>query len=444
MAVTAAAVAALTAALFGANANAGPIRASARTAAARPAASDTAGSGTRASGTTAAGTAAPRTAAPQTAAAHTPNGANGAQAVAALQNPAATSALGLAPESAVVSALSARQLAGQRVIYGYSGAKPPASLLSLIRHGDAGGVIFFSGNYKNRSQFTAAVKKLEAANSAATNPTRKYPLLLMTDQEGGLVRRLPGAPVHSQKWIGARATGTSRATQARKAGAGAAANLRSYGLNVNLAPVLDVYRSAGDFDDKYQRSYSKNRQVVSTLGADFIRAQQSGGVAAAAKHFPGLGAATASQNTDVRPVTIRLSKSAIQRTDEYPYTAAIGAQVDLVMVSWAVYPNLGSRRPAGLAPAIVQGQLRSRLGFKGVTITDAIGAGALAGYGSTQNRALKAAEAGMQLILASDSVGQGTQCLAGLKTGYSDGSLPQAAFRSTVDQILALRKTLNP
>jgi beta-N-acetylhexosaminidase len=414
VAVTTVAVAALTAALFGANANAGPIRATARAAAEQP------------------------------VAARARQAGNGAVLTSAVHNPSVARALGLALESAVVSALSARQLAGQRVIYGYSGATPPSSLLSLIRRGDVGGVIFFGGNYKSRSQFTAAVKKLEAANAASTNPARDYPLLLMTDQEGGLVRRLPGAPVHSQKWIGARGTAASRANQARKAGSGAAANLLSYGLNVNLAPVLDVYRSAGDFDDQYQRSYSMNPHVVSTLGADFIQAQQSGGVAATVKHFPGLGAATASQNTDLRPVTIRLSKSAIQGTDEYPYTAAINAQVDLVMVSWAIYPNLGSHRPAGLAPAIVQGQLRSRLGFEGVTITDAIGAGGLAGYGSTQNRALKAAEAGMQLILASDSVGQGTQCLAGLRSGYLNGSLPAAAFQSTVEQILKLRVSLKP
>jgi beta-N-acetylhexosaminidase len=347
-------------------------------------------------------------------------------------------------EAAVASALSPRQLAGQRVIYAYSGLTPPASLLTLIRQGQAGGVIFFGGNYGTKSQFIAAVRQLEAANRAASNPARDYPLLLMTDQEGGYVKRLPGLPDHSQKWIGSRATAAARANQARQAGSGAAASLLSYGLNVNLAPVLDVYRAAGDFDDQFQRSYSTSPQVVSALGADFIRAQQRGGVAATAKHFPGLGAATASQNTDQRPVTIRLSKAALQSDDESPYQAAISANVDLVMVSWARYPRLGSSLPAGLSPTIVQGQLRSRLGFQGVTITDAIGAGALGPYGSTQARALMAAEAGMQLILASDSVGQGTQCMTALGAGYRNGKLPRAAFRATVAQILTLRSSLAP
>jgi beta-N-acetylhexosaminidase len=92
----------------------------------------------------------------------------------------------------------------------------------------------------------------------------------------------------------------------------------------------------------------------------------------------------------------------------------------------------------------VQGQLRDRLHFGGVTITDAIGAGALAPYGSNQDRTLMAAEAGMQLILASDSLSQGSQCLNALEIGYKRGKLPAAPFRATVTQILALRASLQP
>jgi beta-N-acetylhexosaminidase len=354
-----------------------------------------------------------------------------------------TAPISASTNAAIVASMSARQLAGQRVIYSYSGLRPPSRLLSLIRAGDVGGVIFFGNNYSSRSQFTSAVKKLESANAASSNPARDYPLLLMTDQEGGLVRRLPGAPVRSEKWIGSRASASSRSRQARLAGTGAGQNLHSYGLNVNLAPVLDVYRKAGDFDDQFQRSYSRNPGIVSTLGAAFIKAQQAAGVAATAKHFPGLGAAAASQNTDLRPVTITLSRSALQNTDESPYKAAIATGVDLVMVSWAKYPSLGSSRPAGLSSIIVQSQLRKRLGFTGLTITDAIGAGALGSYGSTGNRALQAAVAGMQIILsAGQNPAEGVNATTGLENGYRGGKLGHSAFQATVAQILALRKKL--
>jgi beta-N-acetylhexosaminidase len=347
------------------------------------------------------------------------------------------------PEAALASTLSPAQLAGQRVIYSYSGLTPPSALLKLIRHGEVGGVIFFGSNFANATQFTAAVTKLVANNSLAQNPAHNFPLLLMADQEGGEVRRLPGAPVNSEKTIGSQPTAAQRASLATQAGSGAGQNLLSFGLNVNLAPVLDVFRAPGDFDDQFQRSYSMNPSIVSTLGADFITAQQATGVAATAKHFPGLGAATAGQNTDNVPVTITLSKPTLQAVDELPYQAAIAAGVKLVMVSWAKYPNLGSARPADLSSIIVQGQLRRRLGFTGVTITDAIGAGALRSIGSIQNRSLLAAEAGMQLILsAAQSVPEGQNALAGLQSGLNSGALSSSTFHVTVTQILTLRSTL--
>ncbi len=346
-------------------------------------------------------------------------------------------------EAALAATLSPAQLAGQRVIYSYSGLAPPSALLKLIRHGEVGGVIFFGGNFASYTQFTAAVAKLVANNSLAQNPAHNFPLLLMTDQEGGLVRRLPGAPVDSEKAIGSLPTPHQRAVAATAAGRGAGQNLLNFGLNVNLAPVLGVFRAPGDFLDQFQRSYSMNPVTVSRLGSLFITAQQATGVAATAKHFPGLGAATASQNTDVAPVTITLSKYTLQTVDELPYQSAIAAGVKLVMVSWAKYPNLGSARPAGLSSVIVQGQLRRRLGFTGVTITDAIGAGALRSIGSIQNRSLLAAEAGMQLILsAAQTPAEGENVLAGLQAGYNDGTLSRSAFRATVTQILTLRSGL--
>ena len=267
-------------------------------------------------------------------------------AVATISASTAAARAPAASLATVIPSLTVPQLAGQRVIYSYSGLNPPPALLSLIQHGEAAGVIFFGDNISSLAQITAVIKKLEAVN-----PVRA-PLLLMTDQEGGEVRRLPGPPYLSEKQIGESANpGAAASTAGTRAGY----NLLGVGMNVNLAPVLDVYRQAGDFLDQYQRSYSMHASVVSALGADFIRAQQHVGVAATAKHFPGLGAAAASQNTDVEPVTLNLSAATIRGVDEFPYKAAIAAGVKLVMVSWAVYPALGSKRPAGLSGLVIQG-----------------------------------------------------------------------------------------
>ncbi len=375
--------------------------------------------------------------------------AGNAEAVTGAPRPAGQHAVAAAEASARTAAtpslprFSARQLAGQRVIYSYSGLTPPASLLSLIRQGQAAGVIFFKQNIASRAQITQAIKMLEAANRSASNPARAYPLLLMTDQEGGEVRRLPGAPTLSEKQIGEITPLSAAVAAAKSAGKDAAANLLSTGMNVNLAPVLDVYRHPGDFDDQFQRSYSMKPTVVSALGASFIAAQQAGHVAATAKHFPGLGAATASQNTDKVPVTINVPRATLIARDEYPYKAAISARVKLVMVSWAVYPAFDRKRPAALSQPVVQGELRKRLKFAGVTITDAIGAGALRAYGTTSNKALLAARAGMDVILsAGGTISEGSQCVNGLLSGYRNGTLSHAAFLAAVARILALRASL--
>jgi beta-N-acetylhexosaminidase len=340
----------------------------------------------------------------------------------------------------VLPALTPAQMAGQRVIYSYPGLTPPASLLGWIRHGEAAGVIFFGGNIASTAQLAAVIRELDRANAAASNPLRTYPLLLMTDQEGGAVRRLPGEPVLSEKDIGAA---PDPVAQAKAAGTGAGQNLAGAGLNVNLAPVLDVYRAPGNFDDQFGRSYSMDPRVVATLGADFIKSQQATGVAATAKHFPGLGAADVTGNTDLQPVTLDVGLRELRAIDEFPYRAAIAAGVKLVMVSWAVYPALDASRPAGLSPAVVLGELRQRLGFTGVTITDALEAGALQPFGGIGRRARLAAAAGMDLILCSGQrASEGAAARLALARALSSGALAGPAFTAALARISALRSSL--
>jgi beta-N-acetylhexosaminidase len=337
--------------------------------------------------------------------------------------------------------MSPEQMAGQRVIYSYSGLSPPASLLSAISQGEVGGVIFFSSNISSPAQLSGVIAQLNAANASPGNPAHAYPLLLMTDQEGGLVKRLPWAgPSQSEAQIGASAQPASAASAA---GSQAADGLHAVGINVDLAPVLDVYRQPGDFDDQYQRSYSMNPNVAAAAGAAFVRAQQAGGVDSTVKHFPGLGPAAAAQNTDNGPVTISLPAAALRSVDEATYQPSIRAGVGLAMVSWAKYPALDPRVPAGLSTTIIQGDLQGRLGFNGVTITDALGAGALGAYGSLGNRTMLAARAGMDALLCTGiNPLPGPDCVTGLAEGYADGALPPIAFKAQLAQLLELRASL--
>jgi beta-N-acetylhexosaminidase len=353
--------------------------------------------------------------------------ATGGTALAASRRPGAATATTLTPQ----------QLAGQRVIYSYPGLTPPQSLIYDIQAGQAAGVIFFGENISSTGQIAGVVSQLRQAQ--AQSPIQQ-PLLLMTDQEGGLVRRLPGAPTLSEKQIGSSANPVAAASDA---GTGAGQNLASVGMNVNLAPVLDVYYKSGNFIDQYQRSYSNNAATCASCGQAFITAQQATGVAATAKHFPGLGSATKNQNTDTGPVTLTVTLSKLHSVDEVPYPSAVAAGVKLVMVSWATYPALDASHPAGLSATIVSNELRGRNGFTGVTITDALEAGALNAFGSTGQRAVAAAAAGMDLILCSArDTSQGEAATTALATAYTNGQLDQAAFNTAVNRISALRASL--
>jgi beta-N-acetylhexosaminidase len=328
-------------------------------------------------------------------------------------------------------------MAGQRVVFSYPGLTVPPALLALITAGEAAGVIFFGDNISGDAQIASVIGQLVKAQRLSPVPAR---LLLMTDQEGGEVRRLPGAPVLSEKQVGQSG---NLAAAAAQAGTGAGQNLAGVGMNVNLAPVLDVFYKAGNFIDRYHRSYSSNAHTVAACGQAFITAQQDNGVAATAKHFPGLGSATASQDTDSGPVTLPVPLSELRSRDEAPYPAAISAGVRLIMASWAIYPALDPAVPAGLSTTVIQGELRDRLGYRGVTITDALEAGALAAFGTAAQRAVLAARAGMDLILcAARDVTQGQDAIAGLASALDNGQLNPAGFAAALQRVTSLRAAL--
>lgn len=342
------------------------------------------------------------------------------------------------PQMARIRHFSLNQLVGQRVIFSYPGATPPQSLMDEITAGSVGGVIFFGENITSLEQIAAVITQLKQAHAQSGSP---FPLLLTTDQEGGYIRRLRGqAPVLSEKAIGASADPLNQATLA---GAGAGAALKNVGMNLNLAPVLDVFRVPGNFDDRWERSYSSDPKVCGELGAAFVTAQQQTGVGATVKHFPGLGEAARDANTDLGPVELDLSLSDLRTIDEAAFAPAIAARADVVMTSWATYPALDAQYPAGLSRTIVQGELRRRLRFRGVTMTDALEAGALEAFGDTGARSVAAAAAGMDLLLCSSrDVQQGLDAVAGMTSAVQSRKLSYGEFAVALERTLALRARL--
>lgn len=297
--------------------------------------------------------------------------------------------------------------------------------------GEIGGVIYFDDNIRSRAQLA----RMSAAIQAAPRPDPlNAPVIVSIDQEGGQVKRLPGAPSASGEEMGRRGASFSRSEGARTA-----ASLKGVGVNVDLAPVLDVARPGGFIADQ-DRAFGAKPGRVAAAGVAFAAGLQSGGVAAAAKHFPGLG--STDDNTDLRPARIPLSAGVLRRVDERPYEAFDAAGGKLVMVSSARYPALRDPRlPASQSKAIVRKELRGRLGYDGVTITDSLETPAATAGGSDAQVALRAAAAGMDLLLYVHC-DAGVRAARALRGGLASGRLDRAAFEESVDRVLALRAGL--
>jgi beta-N-acetylhexosaminidase len=321
------------------------------------------------------------------------------------------------------------QLAGTRVITGFPGHHPPKALRRMIRAGEVSGVILFSGNAGSRR----AVRRLAAELQSIPRPAAvDQPLLITVDQEGGLVRRLPGPPKPSATAIGARGTAF-----AERMGRATGSSLRGMGVNVDLAPVLDIGRP-GSFITDQERTFGGTPRSVSARGVAFARGLAAAGVAATAKHFPGLGGARL--DTDNAIQKVRLSVEKIRTADESTFAGFSAAGGQLVMLSTAIYPSI-SHKPAAFSPAIATGELRDRLGFQGVSITDALGTVSARAIGGPARSARAAAEAGADLELFTD-LRSAARAEHGLAAGLADGSLERAQFEQSVDRVLALRGSL--
>jgi beta-N-acetylhexosaminidase len=181
--------------------------------------------------------------------------------------------------------------------------------------------------------------------------------------------------------------------------------------------------------------------VVGELADAFADGVEDTGVSATLKHFPGFGAAAT--NTDYGPVRIPLSARTIRGVDEPPFQRGIRGADRLVMLSTAIYPAL-DRRPAALSPAVATTELRGRLGFRGVSITDTLESPALARYGGPKQVARRAAAAGADLLLFARTYRAGAMAAAGLERAASAGALPRAELEVAARRVLALRARLGP
>jgi beta-N-acetylhexosaminidase len=280
-----------------------------------------------------------------------------------------------------VDRLSLRQQVGQLTISSFPGTRPPAYIRRRLRAGETAGVILFAFNATAPAQWQRLTRALQR--------NARRGALVMVDQEGGEIRTVGWAgPPAAQPLQGSPAA-------VRRAAGAAARQLRTAGVNVNLAPVADL--PAGASAVMSSRAFAGDSAGVAARTRAAIEGMWSARLAATAKHFPGLGRAQV--NTDDGSTAI----AGDVRVDLAPFRAAVDAGVPLVMLSHAVYPALDARRIASQSPPIATGLLRDRLGFEGVTVTDSIEAQAVLDRSGVATAAERSLRAGADLILMTGS-----------------------------------------
>jgi beta-N-acetylhexosaminidase len=276
---------------------------------------------------------------------------------------------------------------GQLLMVGIPGPRMDEVARELVRDLRVGGIILFARNIESPAQVWELTRDLQREALAATG----RPLLLAVDQEGGRVQRLkaPFTLIPAARELGAHSTPAEVERLARQV----ARELALVGLNVNLAPVLDVPRSPAC--PQWDRAYSSDPETAAIYAVAAIRGYLSGGVIPVAKHFPGLGDTLA----DSHEVLPRAQSSDPQReTDLLPFRQAVATGVPMVMTAHLRVPAW-DKRPATLSPVALQDWLRRRLGFDGVIITDDLEMGGISASRAAPQGAREALAAGADLLL---------------------------------------------
>lgn len=316
---------------------------------------------------------------------------------------------------------------GQMMMAGFDGFSPPPHILAWLASGRIGGVYLFARNIQNPAQ----VKRLvDDCRRAATRP-----ILVGIDQEGGIVARLREGFSESP---GAMALGASGDPQlAEEVAFMLGTELAALGVNWNFAPVADIAHQPAN-PSVGARSVGADAGTVSRMVAAQIRGYQRAGVAAAVKHFPGLGNTVIDTHDDL--ATVKGPLDYLYQRDLLPFRAAIDADAACVMLTHVMYEALDDRLPATLSPGIVNGLLRTELGYQVAVCTDCMEMKAITrGFGAGESAVL-AVQAGVDMPLFSHTRRRQEAAYEAVLAAARSGRISPARIDESVARIRRLKR----
>jgi len=318
--------------------------------------------------------------------------------------------------------MTLREVIGQLFILGFEGRAPSLALEVLVRERNPGGVILFARNLGSPEEIAMLTNALQAASLT--------PLFVAIDQEGGKVTRLE--PPFTQ-WPSAGAVGAVGSSELAYAlGKVMAQELLAVGINMNLAPVLDVLTNPAN-PIMAGRCFGNDPQVVTRLGMAVFGGLKDMGVLAVGKHFPGHGDTTVDSHLGL-PV-VPHDQARLWAVELAPFVAAIGAGIPALMTAHLLVPALDPERPATLSRPILTELLRERLGFSGLLVSDDLLMRGIADATPPGEAAIRFLEAGGDCVLVCDDEAAQRQAILAVTKAVETGRLTEARVQLSCDRI---------
>ncbi len=324
------------------------------------------------------------------------------------------------------------QKIGRLFIGGIPGPELDTDTINLIKNYHLGGIILFKRNVKDPIQLAHLCKDLQRVSMENSG----YPLFLAIDQEGGRVARLK-EPFTQFPGNAAIGEDSDREQSALHFASTTAREMSLVGLNMNLAPVMDVAQI--DMDSHLVgRSFSRDPLIVTKLGKIVINTMQQGGIMAVAKHFPGLG------KSDLDPhlhlPTVNATSQEMESVHLLPFAGAIEANVSAIMSSHAVYPALDPDMPATLSRNIMTDLLRGKMRFCGLLLSDDLEMGAIAKERGLPEGAADAFDAGIDLLLICSNQSNIIESMEFIRDKVIKGEIPYERLEKSLERIAKYKK----
>lgn len=324
---------------------------------------------------------------------------------------------------------------GQMIMAGFPSKYYDDNIEELIEDEKIGNFILFADNIGNKNEVMELTKSIQKKLQECIGISG----IISTDQEGGMVTRVrDGVTVFPSNMAFAAANEYKSTFEEGKI---VGEELRSLGINMNIAPVMDV-----NCNPKNPvigcRSYGDDPESVSKLGIGLIKGLKEKGVIAVAKHFPGHGDTSVDSHLSLPVINHDIRR--LQEVELLPFKNAIEEGVDAIMSAHVLFPKVEPDKvPATISKKVLTGLLKNRMGFKGLIVTDCMEMKAIADFCGSDKAVVRAIIAGADLICISHSKEVQKKCIRAIKNAVLNGQISEERIDEAVKKILEIKSKYN-